>query len=173
MKYKPAARSLSRTMRAPLAYRRTMHCDSISVCAWRFNPFNNCGALLVAAKCAAFTVLRWRWRLLEFAFDLRLLADDVAMDAFGANAFGADDFGVDAFGADDFGADDFGADVFDAFDATVAFDMDALDAFDAVDAPLRTRVILTRLVIGSLRWRLKVSVEMNHRCVDGRKRMIR
>ncbi|MDD9821836.1 MAG: hypothetical protein OXU98_02985, partial [Gammaproteobacteria bacterium] len=73
--------------------------------------------------------------------------------------------------------------VFDAFDATVAFDVDALDAdnfgvdaldaFDAVDAPLRTRVILTRLVIGSLRWRLKVGVEMNHRCVDERKRMIR
>jgi len=139
--------------------------------------------------------------LLEFAFDLRLLAVDVAMDAFDdfdATAFDADNFGADvfdAFDATDFSADDFGADAFDAFDAT-AFDVDdcdafdatafgaddfgvdafdafdatvACDAFDAVDAPLRTRVILTRLVIGSLRWRLKVGVEMNHRCVDGRK----
>jgi len=138
--------------------------------------------------------------LLEFAFDLRLLADDVATDAFDADtfdafsavAFDANDFDADDFGADDFGADvldafdatvafdvdafdadNFGADAFDAFDSTVAFDVDALDAFDAVDAPLRTRVILTRLVIGSLRWRLKVGVERNHRCVDGRKRMIR
>jgi len=138
-----------------------------------------------------------RWRLLEFAFDLRLLAVDVATDAFDANdfdadafsavAFDANDFDADAFdaddsGVDDFDADNFGADAFDAFDATVAFDVDALDAFDAtvafdafdaVDAPRPARVILTRLVIGSLRWRLKVSVERNHRCVDGRKRIIR
>ena len=113
-------------------------------------------------------MLRWRLRLLECAFDLRLLADDV----FDADAF-------DAFEADDFGVDDFDAtvafdvDALDAFDATVAFDVDAIGAFDAVDAPRPTRVILTRLVIGSLRWRLKVGVEMNHRCVDGRKRMIR
>ena len=128
--------------------------------------------------------------MLEFAFDLRLLADDVATDAFDADAFGAFDaidfdataFGADDFVVDDFAADDFDTDAFDAFDATVAFGVDALDAFDAtvacdafdaVDAPLRTRVILTRLVIGSLRWRLKVGVEINHRCVDGRKRMIR
>ena len=129
---------------------------------------------------------RWRLRLLEFAFDLRLLAVDVAMDDFDANDFDADDFDANDFGVDDcdadafdasdataFGADDFGVDAFDAFDATVAFDVDALDAFDAVDAPLPARVILTRLVIGSLRWRLKVGVEVNHRCVDGRKRMIR
>ena len=117
--------------------------------------------------------------MLEFAFDLRLLAVDVAMDDFGAVAFDADAFGATAFDADTSGVDAFSAVAFDvddfdadAFDA-VAFDVDALDAFDAVDAPLRTRVILTRLVIGSLRWRLKVDVEMNHRCVDGRKRMIR
>jgi len=121
-------------------------------------------------------VLGWRLRLLEFAFDLQLLADDVAMDDFDANDFDADTFSTVAFGADAFNtfdavafdADDFGVDAFDAFDATVAFDVDAFDAFDAVDAPLRTRVILTRLVIGSLRWRLKVGVERNHRCVDGR-----
>ena len=112
-------------------------------------------------------------RLLEFAFDLRLLVDDVATDDFGADAFDVDAFGADAFSVVAFDADDFGMDAFDAFDATVAFDMDALDAFDAVDAPLPARVILTRLVIGSLRWRLKVGVERNHRCVDERKRMIR
>ncbi|MDD9811943.1 MAG: hypothetical protein OXU71_09560, partial [Gammaproteobacteria bacterium] len=132
---------------------------------------------LVAAKCAAFTVLGWRWRLLEFAFDLRLLVDDVATDDFDADDFDADTFDADAFGVDDFDAFDstvaFDVVAFDAFDATVAFDMDALDAFEAVDAPLPARVILTRLVIGSLRWRLKVGVEINHRCVDGRKRMIR
>ena len=116
---------------------------------------------------------RWRWRLLEFAFDLRLLADDVATDAFDVDAFDEDAFDADAFSAVAFDADNFGADVFDAFDATVAFDVDALDAFDAVDAPRPARVILTRLVIGSLRWRLKVGVEINHRRVDGRKRMIR
>ena len=111
-------------------------------------------------------MLGWRLRLLGFAFDLRLLADDV---------FDAVAFDVIACATDDFNADDFDADAFDAdaFDATVAFGVDALDAFDAVDAPLRTHVILTRLVIGSLRWRLKVGVEINHRCVDGRKRMIR
>jgi len=138
-----------------------------------------------------------RWRLLEFAFDLRLLAVDVATDVFDATAFDADDFDADDFDAFDatafdandfvvddfaavaFDADDFDADAFDAFDATVAFDVDALDAFDstvafdAVGAPLPARVILTRLVIGSLRWRLKVGVKMNHRCVDERKRMIR
>jgi len=109
--------------------------------------------------------------LLECAFDLRLLADDVATDDFGVDDFDADDFDATAFDVDD--CDAFDANAFDAFDATVAFDVDALDAFDAVDAPLRARVILTRLVIGSLRWRLKVGVEMNRRCVDGRKRMIR
>ena len=107
--------------------------------------------------------------MLAFAFDLRLLAVDVVVDDFGAVAFDANDFDADDFDATAFGADDFDAIAFDADD----FGVDALDAFDAVDAPLPARVILTRLVIGSLRWRLKVGVERNHRCVDERKRMIR
>jgi len=102
--------------------------------------------------------------LLAFAFDLRLLAVDVATDDFDATAFDADDFDADTFDA----TVAFDVDALDAFDATVA-----CDAFDAVDAPRPARVILTRLIIGSLRWRLKVGVERNHRCVDGRKRMIR